>query len=356
MSKAYVPPYTLSTAILHCVAEICEALGRISAQTNAQSLRLHRMNRIQSIQGSLAIEGNTLNVAQITAILDGKHVIAPPRQIQEVRNAIKAYDLLLPFSAPSDSALANQSAPKWRAEKESDLLAAHAVLMEGLLDSPGSYRNGGVGVMRGTQVIHMAPPAIRVPKLMDDLLAWLNSTSEHPLIASAVFHYEFEFIHPFSDGNGRMGRLWQSLILTQWQPVFAQLPVESLIYEHQQDYYDAIEQSTKNSDCALFVEFMLNMISKALLANSPQVAPQVSPQVVQLISLIKGEMGRVELQRALSLSDRKSFQLRYMKPALMAGLIEYTRPNSPNSRLQKYRLTGLGHAILESLKMQVSTS
>ena len=137
--------------------------------------------------------------------------------------------------------------------------------MTGLLDAPGQYRQGGVGLMSGTQVIHMAPPASRVPYLMQDLLAWLGATREHPLIASAVFHYEFEFIHPFSDGNGRMGRLWQTLILSQWQPLFAQIPVESLIYEHQQAYYKAIQQSTQNADSAVFIEFMLDMIGLYLV-------------------------------------------------------------------------------------------
>jgi len=161
-------------------------------------------------------------VAQITAILDGKRVIAPPRQIQEVRNAIKAYDRLLPIAGPDQTGsgqagLDQTSTPPWCADSETDLLSAHEVLMTGLLDAPGHYRDGGAGVMAGKQVIHMAPPASRVPTLMRDLLAWLRSTRELPLIVSAVFHYEFEFIHPFADGNGRMGRLWQSLILSRWQ-------------------------------------------------------------------------------------------------------------------------------------------
>ena len=338
MHKPYTPPYTLTSAILHRVAEICEALGRLAPALDANALRLRRINRIQTIQGSLAIEGNTLDVAQITAILDGKRVIAPPRQIQEARNAIKAYEWLLPLS--------NRDAPRaavpgrtWRAENEADLLAAHALLMTGLLDAPGHYRESGVGVMAGSQVIHMAPPANRVPYLMHDLLVWLKNTREHPLIASAVFHYEFEFIHPFSDGNGRMGRLWQSLILSKWQPLFAQIPVESLIYEHQQAYYDAIRKSTQNADSAAFIEFMLDMIAHALPIATPQVSPQVAPQVTQLLQVLKGEMSGAELQAALGLRDRKSFQARYLKPVLVAGLIEYTRPEKPNSRVQKYRLS-----------------
>jgi Fic family protein len=344
MSKPYAPPYTLSSTIVHRVAEICEALGRFAAALDVSAVRLRRINRIHTIQGSLAIEGNTLDVAQITAILDGKRVLAPPRQIQEVRNAIKAYDRLLPILEPlHPDRKAVQ--PPWRAESEADLLEAHATLMAGLLDAPGNYRDGGVGVMAGTCVIHMAPPASRVVHLMQDLLGWVKSTNEHPLIVSAVFHYEFEFIHPFSDGNGRMGRLWQSLILSQWNPVFAQIPVESLIHEHQQAYYNAIQRSTQNADSAAFIEFMLDMIAQALPTATPQVSPQVSPQVAELIHVLVGEMKRDELQLALGLLDRKSFVARYLKPALAAGLVEYTRPEQPTSRLQKYRLSSAGQRM-----------
>lgn len=344
MSKPYAPPYSLTTTIVHRVAQICEALGRFAVALDASALRLRRINRIHTIQGSLAIEGNTLDVVQITAILDGKRVLAPPRQIQEVRNAIKAYDRLLPILESLEPEL-KAVQPPWRADNEANLLEAHATLMTGLQDAPGQYRDGGVGVMAGTQIIHMAPPASRVPHLMQDLLAWLKTTKEHPLILSAVFHYEFEFIHPFSDGNGRMGRLWQSLILSQWQSVFAQIPVESLIFEHQQAYYDAIQRSTQNADCAVFIEFMLDMIAQALPTAAPQVSPQVTPQVVELVHVLVGEMARDELQLTLGLRDRKSFVARYLKPALAAGLVEYTRPEQPTSRLQKYRLSNAGHRM-----------
>ena len=198
---SYRPPYTHTPAIIRRVAAIGEALGRLSAHwERGGDLRMRRANRIRSVHGSLAIEGNTLSEAQITAILDGRRVIAPPREIQEVRNALAAYDRLA----------------EWRPEQESDLLVAHGLLMAGLLDGAGAWRRGGVGVMAGDRVIHMAPQAHRVPVLMRDLLGWLAATDEHPLIASSVFHYEFEFIHPFTDGNGRVGRLWQTLILSRW--------------------------------------------------------------------------------------------------------------------------------------------
>ena len=196
--------------------------------------------------------------------------------------------------------------------------------------------------MAGGQVIHMAPPAERVPQLMGDLFRWLATTDAHPLIASSVFHYEFEFIHPFADGNGRMGRLWQSLILARWNPLFADTPVESLVFEHQAEYYQVLQESYQQADSAPFIAFMLRMILEAVTTSAPQVSPQVSPQVRKLLAVIQGEMSREALQSALGLLDRKSFRERYLKPALIDGLIEMTLPGKPNSRLQQYRLTDKG--------------
>jgi Fic family protein len=325
------PPYTITAEILNRVAAISEAIGRLTVLSDpARALRLRRVNRIRTIHGSLAIEGNTLSAAQITAILEGKRVIAPPREVQEVKNALAVYDSL----------------DAWDALAETDLLEAHRILMSGLMDEAGRYRQGGVGVMAGQQVIHVAPPADRVPYLMADLFRWLFATDAHPLIASAVFHYEFEFIHPFADGNGRMGRLWQSLILAHWNPLFAEIPVESLIFEHQAEYYATLQESTHQTDSAPFIAFMLRMIHEALSSSTPQVGPQVTPQVGELLTAIQGEMGREALQAALGLSDRKSFRERYLKPSLREGLMEMTIPEKPNSRLQKYRLTDKGRQVL----------
>ena len=326
----YQPPFSHTPAIVRHVAAIGEALGRLSAEwERGGDLRLRRANRIRSVQGSLAIEGNTLSEIQITAILDGRRVIAPPREIQEARNALAAYDRLA----------------DWRPERESDLLAAHGVLMAGLLGEAGVWRRGGVGVMAGDRVIHMAPQAHRLPGLMQDLLSWLAATDEHPLIASSVFHYEFEFIHPFADGNGRVGRLWQTLILSCWQPVFTDLPVESLIHAHQAEYYQAIQDATAETDSAPFIEFMLRMIHEALEAGAPQANPQLTPQVVRLLGVLVGEMSRDELMAALNLRDRKSFRERYLAPALADSLIEMTQPATPNSPVQRYRLTEIGRRV-----------
>lgn len=326
----YSPPFTPTPEILSLVAEVAEAIGRLSAvEPSEAALRLRRINRIRTVQGSLAIEGNTLSEEQITAILAGKRVVAPASEVREARNALAVYEGL----------------EKWQPSSERDLPAAHRLLMNGLLDAPGQYRTGGVGVMAGGQVIHMAPPASRVPVLMRQLLDWLSETHLHALITSCIFHYEFEFIHPFADGNGRMGRLWQTLILTRWNPAFAHIPVESLVHAQQAGYYAALNASTRQSDAAPFVAFMLARILEAVSAATPQVTPQVSPQVAELLKAVRGEMSRDELQSALGLSDRKSFSARYLKPALAAGLIEYTRPETPGSRLQKYRLTAAGRAL-----------
>lgn len=203
MAKNYQPPYTITPAIISLISNISEQLGRLSMLEDEKNLRLRRINRIRTIQGSLAIEGNTLSEAQITAILEGKRVIAPPKDIQEARNAIKAYEQF----------------EGWQPSNEKQLLQAHQLLLMGLIDDAGRYRSGNVGVMNGDVVVHMAPPAGRVKKLMGDLLSWLAASDQHPLITSSVFHYEFEFIHPFADGNGRMGRLWQTLILSRWNPL-----------------------------------------------------------------------------------------------------------------------------------------
>lgn len=328
----YKPPFTITAKTLNLIASISEQLGRLSAlDEQAQALRLRRVNQIRTIQGSLAIEGNSLSVEQITAVLEGKPVIAPPKEVQEVKNALAVYER---FNA-------------WNPLNEVDMLESHRILMLGLVDQLGAYRTGGVGVMSGSQVVHMAPPANQVPRLMGDLFAWLQNTDHHPLIASAVFHYEFEFIHPFADGNGRMGRLWQSLILAKWNPLFANLPIESLVYAHQADYYQAIGQSTAQTDCAPFVEFMLSIIEQTLreqLNATPQVTQQNTPQAVQailqhqpdLVDYCQTPRTRAELQAFCELKDREHFRKTVLKPLLEAGWLQMTLPDKPNSPKQRY--------------------
>lgn len=245
----YQPPFTVSAKAISMIAEISALIERYAIRLEQHdALKLRKANKIKTIQSSLAIEGNTLSEGQVTDILDGKKVVAPLREIQEVRNAIATYDLfpqLDPFSV-------------------SDLLKAHGVMMSALVDEAGKFRRGGVGVFAGKQAVHIAPPAERVPTLIADLFSWLKNAEDHLLIRSCVFHYEFEFIHPFADGNGRMGRLWQSLILARLNPVFQHLPVETMVHDNQQQYYQAINASTESGNSGIFIDFMLHELLQAL--------------------------------------------------------------------------------------------
>lgn len=328
----YQPPFTITPAILHLVEEIGEHLGHWSVSAGELSPRLRRSNRIRTIQASLAIENNTLSVEQVTAVLAGKRVLGLPREIQEVRNAFAAYEQMR----------------QWQPSSVDDLLAAHGVLMAGLLDGAGKLRTGKVGIYRGEALVHMAPPAKRVPALMRDLLDWLARGEVHPLVASCVFHYEFEFIHPFADGNGRMGRLWQTLILSRWRPLLAYLPVETVIREQQAAYYQALAESDGAAKATPFVAFMLQALLTAMgeVALTDQASDQVSDQVKRLLAAFSDAkaLKAAELMARLGLQHRPTFRNNYLNPALAAGLIEMTQPDSPRSPAQQYRLTAKGRA------------
>ena len=258
---SYTPPFTITAKILNLVAEISEQVGELNASALVSSPQLRKQNRIKTITGTLAIEGNTLGEAQITAIVDGKAVLGSARELAEVKGAIAAYDAL-PSLQPANS---------------QDLLAAHALLMADILSTAGTFRNQAVGIHKSGKIHHVAPPAHKVSGLMGELMQWLSSAQDHPLITSSVFHYEFEFIHPFTDGNGRMGRLWQSLILSQWQPLFLSLPLESVIKEHQTQYYQALEQADEQANSTPFIQFMLTAIGQTLRQNAPANAPVNAP-------------------------------------------------------------------------------
>ncbi|MBO7597007.1 MAG: Fic family protein [Bacteroidales bacterium] len=242
----YVPPFTVTSEILHLVSEISERVGAINVTLgdNAPSPMLRKDNRIKTIHSSLAIEHNSLSLQQVTDIIDGKHVLGAPNEIQEVKNAVQAYQLMQHLDA----------------FKEKDLLKAHGLMMKDLVENAGRYRNGSVGVFDGEKCIHLAPPAARVPQLIGELFEWVKSTDIHPLISSCVFHYEFEFIHPFMDGNGRMGRYWQTMLLARWKGIFAWIPVETIVKAHQQEYYNAIAVSDANGECTSFISFMLKCL------------------------------------------------------------------------------------------------
>ena len=246
----YKPPFTVSPKAINLIASISSQIERYAIKMEqGDTLRLRRANRIKTIHSSRAIEGNTLSEGEVQAVLEGKTVVAPLKEIQEVRNAIKTYELypkLDPFSLQ-------------------DLLLAHGAMMAGLVDEAGVFRKGGVGVFDGDKPVHIAPPAERVRDLMNDLFVWLENADDHLLIRSCVFHYEFEFIHPFADGNGRIGRLWQSLILGRLNPIFEHLPVENMVYSNQQAYYNAINKSSYLADSGPFIDFMLEEILNALI-------------------------------------------------------------------------------------------
>ncbi len=248
-ASGYIPPFTVTAEILRLVGDISELVGRLDASVNeARMPHLRKENRIKTIQSSLAIENNSMSIEQVTAILEGKRVLGPPNEITEVKNALDAYNLMLELNP----------------YKAKDLLRAHGAMMAGLVNESGRFRSGGVGVFDGERCVHMAPPPMRVPALMGELFDWLKHAQDHLLIRSCVFHFEFEYIHPFSDGNGRMGRLWQSLILGKLSPVFEHLPVENIVHANQQQYYDAINLSTRQNDSAPFIEFMLSKILQTL--------------------------------------------------------------------------------------------
>lgn len=339
----YQPPLTLTTRMLALVAEISEQIGQLSAvDDRRQTPQLRRSNRIRTIQASLAIENNTLSIEQVTAVLAGQHVLGLPREIQEVRNAFAAYEAM----------------PEWQPSRRADLLYAHELLMGGLIDDCGQFRRAGVGIYRGDKLVHMAPPPSRVAQLIEDLLAWLGDSDWHPLIISCVFHYEFEFIHPFADGNGRMGRLWQTLILSQWRPVLAYLPVEAVIREQQDAYYAALSAADQLAESTPFVEFMLQALSLALeeaaLSESvtDPVTDLVSDPVKKLLSALHvyGPLKISDLMTEVGLVHKATFRANYLRPALAADLIEMTNPESPSSPAQKYRLTQHGKRIAARLK------
>ena len=248
----YKPPFTVSAKAINLIAKISSQLERYAIRMEQEdTLRLRRANRIKTIYSSLAIEGNTLSEGEVQAVLEGKKVVAPLKEIQEVKNAIKTYELY----------------PKLNPFSIQDLLLAHGTMMSGLVDEAGMFRKGGVGVFDGDKPAHIAPPADRVRDLMNDLFVWLENADDHLLIRSCVFHYEFEFIHPFADGNGRIGRLWQSLILGRLNPIFEHLPVENMVYSNQQAYYNAINKSSSLADSGPFIDFMLEEILNALIGH-----------------------------------------------------------------------------------------
>lgn len=300
----YKPPFHMTDKITFLIAEISEQVGRITVlQERTISPHLRRENRIRTIHSSLAIEHNSLSLEQVTAILDGKRVLGNPNEIKEVQNAYEAYDLMLCLDPSSVN----------------DLLKTHKLMMNGL-----------------------------VPEHIHNLFVWYQQSELHPLIKSAVFHYEFEFIHPFADGNGRMGRMWHSLLLGKWKELFFWLPIEELIQSRQKEYYDALGVADRQADSAGFVELMLEIIRDSLKEitvvgrstdqDNSQVTDQDKTPVGRLLSALgDNTLSTAELMERLGLSHRPTFRKNYLNPALEQNLIERTIPDKPNSKNQRYR-------------------
>lgn len=311
MPDGYKPPFTMTEEITNLVIEIAEMTGMIALTDNrSKNPTLRRENRIHSIHSTLAIERNSLTIDQVSDVIDGKRVLGPPKDIREVQNAYEAYDMLAKLNPYSIS----------------DLLTAHKIMMLGLVKEAGTFRSGGVGVYAGENLIHAGTPPQYVPDLISELFQWLQESRLHPLIKSCVFHYEFEFIHPFADGNGRTGRMWHTLILAKWKEFFLWLPIETLIHEQQEDYYEAINSANSDGESTVFVKFMLEIIKQALTELIQNVAKdgKKGNESVQdkILALIK-EDNKISAKNAAEKLDISERQVqRLLKTMKDDGLIE----------------------------------
>lgn len=317
------PPYKITSKILLRIASISEKIGEVkTAYLHLPPAELRRQNRIKTIQASLEIEGNTLSIEQVTAILDNKRVIAPQKDIQEVKNAIDTYDQL----------------DKYNPYSITSLCEAHKLLMLGLVDNAGQIRTSSVGIAKGDEIAHIAPPAHLVKDQIKELLSYTKNDSDLLLIKSCVFHYEFEFIHPFLDGNGRMGRLWQTVLLRQEYPVFEYLPIETLIKHKQKDYYNTLAKCDKLGESTLFIEFMLNIIDEALeeLLSSQPVNLKSDDRVKLFQSIIKDQsFSRKEYMRHFK-DISSATASRDLREATEKGILE----KKGDGRLTTYQFIG----------------
>lgn len=323
----YKPPFTITNEILSYVSSISEKIGRLTATSGLEAKpHLRKNNRIKSIHSSLKIEANSLSLGQVRDVINGKLVLGEQKEIQEVKNAYAAYEKfseLDPYSI-------------------NDLKKFHGIMTKYVVEESGDFRRGEEGVFNGDQCIFMAPPAQFVPRLMDDLFGWMQKakTSVHPLILSSVFHYEFVFIHPFSDGNGRMARLWHTAILSQWKPVFEYIPIESQIEKFQEEYYNAIATCHVNGESTVFIDFMLSQIDKILDDISIQVSADegLPESIKRLLGVMEYDIPYTSkaLMEKLGLQSKEGFRRNYLRTAIDLDLIRMTIPDKPNSRNQRY--------------------
>ena len=320
------PPYRITDEMLTLAAAISRKTQQVAdTRLLVNKPHLRRNNRIRSIHASLAIEANSLSLGEVHDVIDGRAVLGPPKEIREVKNAYDAYEQL----------------PNLNPYRIEDLLRLHGVMMKGLVLDAGSFRMGEEGVFSDGKCIFMAPPARLVPELMQNLFDWLGKArdSVHPLVLSSVFHYEFVFIHPFSDGNGRIARLWQTALLMEWDEIFQYLPIENQIHRFQGDYYQTISDSHVAGESTAFVTFMLKMIDQVLSELTVAADSNQSPYVGRLLEVM--EYGTAytaqELLVLLGLKSRLGLRKNYLNPALEQKLISMTEPDKPTSKKQRYR-------------------
>lgn len=324
--EKYVPPFDITNRMLELSSEIMEQVGKLSNVNELERLpRLRKVSRIKSIHSSLAIENNTLSMKQVTDVIEGKRVLGPADDILAVQNAFAAY----------------QELDKIDAYSLADLMKVHGIMMKGLVPESGMLRTGDVGVFDSKgNVIHIAPPAPFAKEQITQLFDWLKNSDTQMLIKSSVFHYEFEFIHPFRDGNGRMGRFWQTALLASWKPIFKYIPIESVIKDNQEEYYKAIKFSTSRGKSNLFIEFMLDVILKAItdiVNDSTEHYNHLSVQIKKLMQVLETyPQSAQELMDKLKLKSREGFRKNYLNPAIAAGLVGMTIPDKPTSKSQMY--------------------
>lgn len=324
----YRSPFTITNEILSYVSSISEKIGRINATNNLEAKpHLRKNNRIKSIHSSLKIEANSLSLGQVRDVINGKTVLGEQKEIQEVKNAYVAYEKFQEINLYSIK----------------DLKQFHGIMTKYVVEESGDFRRGEEGVFNGDQCIFMAPPARLVSQLMDELFAWMKTAqkSVHPLILSSVFHYEFVFIHPFSDGNGRMARLWHTAILSKWKPIFEYIPIESQIEKFQEEYYDAIAKCHVAGESTIFIEFMLAQIDKILDDVSVQISEdnnQLSEYLKRLLEVMEYDVPYTSnaLMDKMGLKSKEGFRRNYLRPAIDMNLIQMTIPDKPNSRNQRY--------------------
>lgn len=324
----YVPPYEITDKVLNLVALISEKIGRVTERSNLNAKpHLRKNNKIKSIHSSLAIEANSLTLGEVKDVINGKLVLGAEKEIQEVKNAYAAYSEVSTIDIYSLK----------------ELKRLHGIMTKYLTERSGDFRLGEEGVFNGDKCIFMAPPARLVPEQMEMLFNWMkkNCTKVHPLILAAVFHYEFVFIHPFTDGNGRMARLWHSAILTKWQPIFEFIPIESQIEKFQKGYYDAIAQCHANGSSTAFIEFILTQINNILDEISASVtSPEsnISEYVKKLLAVMEYDTpySSNEILDLLGLKSKETLRKNYIIPAINDNLITMTIADKPNSKNQRY--------------------